>query len=154
MTCSEIIAGLKEKFGLRGLEAKNGSAALEIDGMPILLEDADRALNLTGIIGEEPPEGASAFANMLLEANIGLMVKSSMAIARNQQSMRYMLVERLDSDGLDVDKFCSEFEIFITSLESWRKICEAFRPAALAATGHNAEEPSPLGIGSGGFMSV
>ena len=74
MDLKEIADGLAAKFGIEGLAVEDGEAALEIDGMPILLgEGKDTAVVITGFVGDPPAEGGEAFANLMLEATMSLM---------------------------------------------------------------------------------
>jgi len=154
MTFEEIVSGLGEKFAVEGLAAENGEAALEIDGMPVLLAEAGGAVLVTGLLGDAPPEGGEAFANLLLEANAGLFDAKAMAFARNGESKAYLLVERIPSDGADLDAFCTALGEFADTLETWRKLLGDFRPAAEAAAAASGESPSPMNFAMGNFMQV
>ena len=155
MDLKEIAGGLSAKFNLDELVVEDGELALEIDGMPILLGEAEgEAILMTGFVGEAPSEGGEFFANMLLEGTTALMDTKSAALARNPETGAYALVQRLDKGSLSVETFCEELTDFVNRLESWRKMLENFRPAAVAAKAATDAQPNAQEISMSGFMQV
>lgn len=155
MELKEIAQGLAERFGMGGLAVENGEAAMEIDGMPVLLaENGNGAIVVTGFVGESPAEGGEAFANLMLEATTGFMDRKARALARNPETGAYSLVQRVSQDGLTMDSFCDELSDFANTLESWRGMLEGFRPVAAAAKEMADAEPNAAEMALGGFMQV
>lgn len=155
MELNEIAKGLADRFGLGELAVEDGEAALEIDGMPVLLSEGEgAAIVMTGLVGEPPAEGGEAFANLLLEGTMSLMDERAAALARNPETGAYALVARVPREDLTIDAFCEELSGFVNRLESWRAILDGFRPAAAASKAAAAAEPSDRDIAMGGFIQV
>ena len=111
-----------------------GEDALDIDGMPVLIAEAQGDARLvSGLVGDPPPEGCAEFCNLLLEANAGFFDAAPCTLVRNPESGRYMLLGRLDKASLDPDSFAREPAAFADTLSEWREAFESFRPAAAAA---------------------
>ena len=158
MEFSDLINGFAERFRVADLDASDGSAMLEIDGMEITIvaDDPGDALVVAGVIGDPPPENAAAFAELLLQTNHDLLGTEGCGFAQNQESGAYVLVLRLAQDGLDIDAFCKTLDSFVNKVESWRKLLADFRPAAQAAAeaGAEAKKEAASGFIGGGFMPV
>ena len=155
MDLKEIAGGLSAKFNIDGLTVEDDELALEIDGMPILIGEAEGdAIRMTGFVGEAPPEGGEAFANLLLEGTMTLMDAKSTALARNPETGAYALVQRLAKEFLTLDAFCEELTAFVNGLETWRKMLEDFRPAAAAAKEASAAQQGTQELSLSGFMQV
>ena len=155
MELKEIADGLGAKFGIEGLTVEDGEVALEIDEMPILLAmGKDSAIVITGFVGDPPAEGGETFAHMLLEGTMNLMDEKPAALARNPETGAYALVQRVAQDGLTVDAFCEKLTGFVNTLETWRRLLEDFRPAAVAAKESASSFPDEKELAMGGFMQV
>ncbi|MBQ6246148.1 MAG: type III secretion system chaperone [Kiritimatiellae bacterium] len=148
MEFTELIANFATRHGIADLAADDGAAAIEVDGIAILLAAVGGELLATAEIGEPPPEGAAAFADLLLEANL----ESEAVFAKSQESGRYVLTRRLPLTGLDDGAFDSALEALVNRAEAWRKLLADYRPAAAAAAEAAAEDTAAVGIGS--FMQV
>lgn len=148
MEFTKLIANFATRHGIADLAAYDGAAAIEVDGIAILLAAVGGELLATAEIGEPPPEGAAAFADLLLEANL----ESEAVFAKSQESGRYVLTRRLPLTGLDDGAFDSALEALVNRAEAWRKLLADYRPAAAAAAEAAAEDTAAVGIGS--FMQV
>ncbi len=158
MDFTELIKAFAERFGIADLDAGDGSAMLEIDGMEITIvaDDSRRAIVVAGVIGEPPPENAAAFADLLLQTNHDLLGAEGCGFAQNRANGSYVLVLRLAQDGLGLDAFCSALDSFVNKVETWRGLLADFRPAAQAANAAAESARSDEGPGfiGGGFMQV
>ena len=148
MEFTELIANFAERHSIADLAAEDNSAAIEVDGIAILLAASRGELLISAEIGDPPPDGAAAFADLLLEANL----ESEAAFAKSQESGRYVLTRRLPLAGLDGDAFDTSLEAFVNRTEAWRKLLADYRPAAAAAAEAAADDAATVGIGS--FMQV
>ncbi len=148
MEFTELIANFATRHGIADLTAEDGAAAIEVDGIAILLAATGGELLATAEIGEPPPEGAGAFADLLLEANL----ESETVFAKTEDSGRYVLTRRLSLAQLDDYAFDTALEAFVNRAESWRKLLADYRPAAEAAAEAAANDSAAVGIGS--FMQV
>ena len=158
MEFSKLIADFAERFNIADLDAGDGSAMLEIDGMEISIvaDEPGDALVVAGVIGDPPPENAATFADLLLQTNHDLLGTEGCGFAQNQESGAYVLILRLAQNGLDIDAFCKTLDSFVNKVESWRKLLADFRPAAQAAAeaGAEAKKEAASGFIGGGFMPV
>ena len=148
MDFPELIANFAERHAVANLAAEDGAAAIEVDGIAVLLASKDDALLATAEIGEPPPEGAATFADLLLEANL----ESETVFAKSQESGRYVLTRRLQLASLDNETFDSALEALINRTEAWRKLLADYRPAAAAAAEAAVNDAAPVGIGN--FLQV
>ncbi len=70
MNIRTIAGAIAEKFGVEGLEGRDGKIEMEIDGAPVMIEETDGdAFIFNGLVGDAPAEGGEAFARILLESN-------------------------------------------------------------------------------------
>ena len=144
---NDLLADFAKRHNIENLVAEDSSAALDIDGIVTTLVNANGIVAIAADIGEPPAEGAAAFADLLLEANL----ESSAFFAKSRESGAYMLMRRLPLAGLDGDAFDLELEDFVNRVETWRRLLKDYRPAAKAASEQESELPS---FGATGFMQV
>ena len=78
-------------------------------------------------IGDPPPDGAAAFADLLLEANLD----SDAVFAKSKESGRYVLTRRIALAGLDGEAFDVSLESFVNRAEAWRRLLADYRPDLL-----------------------
>jgi len=148
MEFSQLIDDFAKRHNVENLVAVDGAAALDIDGIIVIIVNKGELLNLSAEIGEPPVEGAAVFANLLLEANM----QSGAFFAKAPGPGQYIIVQRLNLALVDDDSFDSTLEAFVNQAELWRRLLSDFRPAAKAASERAAEgKPS---FGSTGFMQV
>ena len=155
MELNELIPAFAAKLGIEGLEVKDGSCSLEIDGIPLeIVEMLDgKALVLTAIIGPPPLEKTEAFYELLLAANAESLGMQAMAFGKLPDSSDLILQWRLLTHDLQLESFCTDLEGFINKVEQWRQALENFRPAAEEAT--IMEEDAPIkGLPNSGYISV
>ena len=157
MELNELIPAFAAKLGIEGLEVKDGSCSMEIDGTPMeIVEMPDfKALAVTAIIGPPPLEKTEAFLELLLEANAESLGMQAMAFGKLPDSSDLILQWRIPTQNLELEAFCTELEAFINRVEQWRQALEDFRPAAEEAVIQEEDAPiSIMGFGNSGFMSV
>lgn len=147
MDFKEVITDFATRHNVSGLEAEDGTAALDIDGIVVLLLAVDGGMILSAEIGEPPVEGKSAFADMLLEANL----ESAAFFAKNHETGKYVVARRLVFAMLSAESFDTALEGFVNMAETWKKLLEDFRPVAAHAAAEKDDMPS---FGAGGFMQV
>lgn len=147
MEFNELISDFAARHQVEGLAAEDGSAAIEVDGIAVLLADTGGELLATAEIGEPPPEGAAVFADLLLEANLD----SPAFFAKSKETGHYLLTNRRPLAELDGGAFDAALESFVNRAETWRRLLADFRPVAAAA---EAEAENAAAIGTGGFLQV
>lgn len=147
MEFDKLISDFAVRHSIEGLSVEEDTAALDIDGIVVGLNDDGGVLAATAEIGEPPADGRDAFAEMLLEANFG----SDFVFAKSSESGNYVLKHGIALDGLDGEAFDAALESLVNRAETWRKLLENFRPVAAEAAA--AEEELPT-FGTGGFLQV
>ena len=154
MEMKELLDGLSSDLGIDSLAIIGGEAAIDIDGMPMLITEAqDDALLVSGLVGEPPPEGCDAFCNLMLEANADFFDATACTLARNPESGCYMLLKRLAKASLDPESFVQELAAFADTLAEWRESLESFRPAAAAAA-EMKQSDSAIRFSPDGFIEA
>ena len=148
MEFNELVADFSERHGVSGMTAEDGAAALEIDGITVMMIASADDLMLSAEIGEPPAEGVAVFANLLLEASL----QSESYFAKTPDSGSYVLVRRLSLPSIDADAFDAALESLVNQAETWRRMLADFRPVAQAAAEHAEEESQSFG--TSGFMQV
>ena len=134
MDMKELLDGLSANLGIESLAIVGGEAALDIDGMPVLITDTQEdTLLVTGLVGDPPPEGCEEFCNLMLEANTGYFDTAPCTLARNPETGSYMLLRRYAKAALDPETLAQELASFADLLADWRDTLDSFRPAATAA---------------------
>ena len=155
MELNELIPAFAAKLGIEGLEVKDGSCSLEIDGIPMEMVEMPegKAMVLTAIIGPPPLEKTEEFYELLLQANAESLGMQAMAFGKMPDSSNLILQWRVLTQNLELDAFCTELETFINKAEQWRQALEDFRPAAEQAVIID-EETQMVGMPNSGFISV
>lgn len=160
MELKELMAAFAAKLGIAGLEVKDGSCSLEIDGIPVEIletEDGSHFVASAGI-GTPPLEKTADFFRMILAANVELFARHDVAFGLSPESGDLVLQWRLPAQGLDLDSFCTRLAAFLDNVEQWRKVLDDFGAAADEAAVREEDAPvfgSPdSGFPMGGFMQV
>ncbi len=149
MDFNELIADFAERHSVEDLTVTDNAAALDIDGITVLLVSNGELLTISAEVGEPPAEGAAAFANLLLEANM----QSDFFFAKAVGTDNYIIVRRIALVSIDSASFDSALEALVNHAETWRRLLADFRPAAKAAAELAGTEEKPS-LGSSGFMQV
>jgi len=148
MDFNELIADFATRHNVDDLTVVDDAAALDIDGITVLLVSNGDMLTISAEVGEPPVEGAAAFANLLLEANM----QSDFFFAKASGTDNYIIVRRIALVSIDATSFDLAIEALVNQAETWRRLLADFRPAAKAAA-DRAESESPS-FGSSEFMQV
>lgn len=141
MNINEIADKMAKKFGVDGLESKNGALEIEIDGAFVRIEEtAGDVFIVYGLVGEHPSNGGEEFAKLALKANMALMNSEDSALAQHPESNAYLLIERVPiSKTADFEEFCECLGKFVDTLESWREMLKVYKPVQAAAAENEAE---------------
>ena len=147
MEFNQLIDGFAKRHNVENLIAVDGAASLDIDGFIVTIVANEDMLILSAEIGEPPAEGAAAFANLLLEANL----QSGVFFAKAPEPGPYIAVQRTPLFLIDADVFDTTLETFVNQAEIWRRLLADFRPVAKMAAEQVGEAPL---LGSNGFVQV
>lgn len=148
MEFNKLIADFGTRHKVENLVAVDDAAALDIDGIIVTMVARDDVLTISADIGDPPAEGAAAFSDLLLEANM----QSGVFFAKAPGTGTYIAVRRLSLSMIDGDAFDAALEAFVNQAETWQRLLADFRPVAKAAA-ERAESESPS-FASSGFMQV
>ena len=147
MDFTQLVSDFAQRHGIANLAAEDNAAALDIDGIVVMLVTTGDTLSISAEIGEPPSEGRAEFAELLLEASL----QSEAFFAKEPESGAYILVRRLPLALTDLDAFDAAIEALVNLAETWRRLLADFRPVAKAAKEQVEGSPS---FGAGGFMQV
>lgn len=147
MEFNDLISDFAKRHGIENLVAEDNSAALDIDGIVTTIVSNGDGVIISAELGEPPVDGAAAFADILLEANM----ESPACFAKSRDTGSYLMFRSFALAGLDGDAFDNGLEDFVNRAETWRRLLKDYRPAAKAASEQEAELPS---FGANGFMQV
>ena len=147
MEFNQLIDDFAKRHNVENLVAVEGAAALDIDGIIVTMVANGDVLILSAEIGEPPVEGAAAFSNLLLEANL----QSGVFFAKAPEPGPYIAVQRTPLSLIDADTFDTTLEAFVNQTETWRRLLSDFRPVAKAAAEKGGETPL---FGANGFVQV
>ena len=151
MEFNELIASFAMRHNVADLVVKDGTTALDIDGIVVNIVSEEDMLIFTSDIGEPPAEGIAVFANLLLEANL----QSEAFFAKLPDAETYIVVRRLLLSSLDDVAFDVALEAFVHQTETWRRLLVDFRPAAQSSDERvEAESLSLPSFGSNRFLQV
>ena len=133
MTFEELIAAFAATYGIEGLEAGNGTATLDVDGMEvsILYDGPANTVTLCGEIGEPPATAEGRFGEVMLQANFLFGGTEGATLAQDPETRAFAIVRALELPGLDPDAFSEAVERFVNQLERWKRLLADFRPIML-----------------------
>ena len=139
MTFGELIDDLGKGLGLE-LTDEGGATAVEVDGVPVILQVAgDDIVFIHADLGEVASEGREEVVAAALEANFLYQATGGATLAVNAQTGHLHLQKYNWLDRLDAEKALTDLNKFADVAIFWRKILE--------------ERKLPETT-SGGFMSV
>ena len=147
MEFEKLISDFAERHSIANLAAENNAAALEVDGIVVMLVAAGDSLSVSAEIGEPPADGRAEFAELMLEANLQI----GAFFAKEPESGAYVLVRRLQLPALDAESFDTALEELVNLSETWRRLLADFRPVAKAAAERTDGAPQ---FGANGFVQV
>lgn len=148
MEFNDLIADFSKRHNVEDLVVVDGAASLDIDGIIVTIVAGDDQITLSAELGEPPADGAAAFANILLEANL----QSGAYFAKAPELGPYLVVRRMVLTMTDGEAFDTALEEFVNTAETWRRLLSDFRPAAKAAAEQSEATASSFDTSS--FMQV
>ena len=143
MTFTTLLETLSQRLGTP-LEDAGGASALEIDGRPVILQDAGDLLLLRAEIGDLPEEGRESLLTAVLEANHLYGGTGGGTLALEPGVPRLLLQKYTWFDRLDPDTVPELVGRFAATAATWRRLLADYRHGA----------PDTLPPPSSGFLSV
>ena len=136
MEFNELITEFAIRYGVEGLNAQNGTTALEIDGMNVgflhdspLGDGTDDGIMVIVEIGYAPPDVDGPFGAVMLKANYLLGGTGGAILCQNPDTNAYAIMHRYSLTMLDLETFSNELETLLTTAENWKKILAGIRVA-------------------------
>jgi len=148
MTFGELIDGLGKSLGIE-LTDEGGAAAVEVDGIPVVLQRAsDDLLLVHADLGEVAPENRDRVFAAAMEANFLYQGTGGATLAVDSRDGHLHLQKYNWLDRLDAEKAAADIARFAETVNVWKKlVAETATSAPAAANGSSAPVP-------GGFMQV
>ena len=144
MTFGELIEGLGKNLGVE-LTDEGGAAAVEVDGIPVVLQRAsDDLLLVHADLGEVAPENRERVLAAAMEANFLYQGTGGATLAVDSRDGHLHLQKYNWLDRIDMDKVLSGLTRFADTVKAWKEI-------AAASTAYT---PSSASQTFGGFMKV
>ncbi len=147
MEYNELITDFATRYNVEGLEAQNGTTALEIDGMNVgFLHDSpsgdgiDDGIMVIVEIGIAPQDVDGPFGAVMLKANYLLGGTGGALLCQNPDTNAYAIMHRYALPMLDLETFSKELESLLTTAENWKKVLAGIRVAEEAKEALDAQE--------------
>jgi hypothetical protein len=131
MTFATLLETLSERLGAP-LEDAGGATALEIDGIPVVLQDAGDLLLLRAEIGDLPETGREPLLTTVLEANHLYSGTGGGTLALEPGTPCLHLQKYTWLDRLDPDTVPDLLARFASTASTWRRLLADYSPAASA----------------------
>ena len=140
-----MVEVLGEKLGLE-LVDEGGATAIEVDGLPLILQQAnDDLLLIHADLGEMAPECREGIMSAAMEANYLYQGTGGATLSVNPRDGHLHLQKYNYLERLDAEKGFELLERFAQTLQSWRNIIADYKPSQQGTE-------APLDVG--GFMQV
>ena len=148
MTFGELIAGLGKNLGVE-LTDEGGAAAVEVDGIPVVLQRAsDDLLLVHADLGEIAPENRERVLAAAMEANFLYQGTGGATLAVDARDGHLHLQKYNWFNRLDAEKAAADIARFADIARMWKGlVAETAASASVAADDPSAPMP-------GGFMKV
>ena len=148
MTFGELIEGLGKKLGVE-LTDEGGAAAVEVDGIPVVLQRAsDDLLLVHADLGEVAPENRDRVFAAAMEANFLYQGTGGATLAVDPRNGHLYLQKYNWLDRLDVEKAVESLTRFADTVKTWKGLVAEIMVHASAAS-DVLSAPTPEG-----FMQV
>ena len=148
MDFRKFIKSLGNALGMR-LENAGGACGIDVDGVKVILHDADDLVLLAAEIGPPPPEdGLETLFRTVLKANWLYRGTGGATLAINPEDgciwlEKYNFLERLDGE-----KGVEMITRFADTARTWRGLVAYFKPEVPSG------DDSPRDPSTGDFMQV
>ena len=143
MSYEEMVEKFAAKYGIDGLAAENGVAAMIIDGAKVELisdEDAGCAV-IYAEIGYPPPDANGRFGEMMLKANHLFLGTNGGTFCQNPETDAYVLMRPVPLAPLDgAEAMGAILEEILAQVERWQHILGGIREAEEVLDAQTADE--------------
>ena len=146
MTSTDLLQLASERLGVE-IEDAGGAAGVEIDGAPVVLQDAGDLLLLRADLGAIPAEGREAVLAAAMEANWLYQGTGGATLALDPAGGGLGLQKYTWLDRLDAGAAFETIERFAATAAFWRRTLSDF-----VAPSAPAEEPDAPPSSAGGLL--
>ena len=135
MTFGELIEGLGKSLGVE-MTDEGGAAAVEVDGIPVVLQRAsDDLLLVHADLGEVAPDSRERVLAAAMEANFLYQGTGGATLAVDSRDGHLHLQKYNWLDRIDMDKAMSGLTRFADTVKAWKGIASSPTAEAPPATG-------------------
>ena len=143
MSYEELVEEFAAKYGIDGLAAENGVAAMSIDGVKVELisdEGAGCAV-IYAEIGYPPPDANGRFGEMMLKANHLYLGTNGGTLCQNPETDAYVIMRPVPLVPLeDAEAMGAILEETLAQVERWQQILGGMREAEETLDSMTADE--------------
>ena len=132
MSYEELVEKFAAKYGIDGLAAVNGVAAMVVDGAKVeLLADEDAGCVVVyAEIGHPPPDANGRLGEMMLKANHLFLGTNGGTLCQNPETDAYVLMRPVPLAPLEgAEAMGAILEETLAQVERWRQILGGLREA-------------------------
>ena len=143
MSYEELVERFAAKYGIDGLAAENGVAAMVIDDVKVeLISDEDAGcVVIYAEIGYPPPDANGRFGEMMLKANHLYLGTNGGTLCQNPETNAYVLMRPVPLARLDGEEaFGAIVEETLAQVERWQQILGGMREAEETLDSMTADE--------------
>ena len=135
MTFGELIEGLGKSLGVE-MTDEGGAAAVEVDGIPVVLQRAsDNLLLVHADLGEVAPDSRERVLAAAMEANFLYQGTGGATLAVDSRDGHLHLQKYNWLDRIDMDKVLSGLTRFADTVKAWKGIASSPTAETPPATG-------------------
>ena len=125
MTFGELIEGLGKSLGVE-MTDEGGAAAVEVDGIPVVLQRAsDDLLLVHADLGEVAPDSRERVLAAAMEANFLYQGTGGATLAVDSRDGHLHLQKYNWLDRIDMDKAMSGLTRFADTVKAWKGIASS-----------------------------
>lgn len=155
MSYEELIERFAAKYGIEGLAAENGVAAMSIDDVKVELisDEVADCVVIYVEIGHPPPDASGAFGEMMLKANHLFLGTNGGTLCQNPETNAYVMMRPVPLARLEGEEAVGEIlEETLAQVERWRQILGGMREAQNTQDSQTAD--ASAAIDRGAFIQV
>ena len=155
MSYEELIEKFAAKYGIKGLAAENGVAAMVIDGVKVELirDEVAGCAVIYAEIGYPPPESDGRFGEMMLKSNHLYLGTNGGTLCQNPETNAYVMMRPVPLAQLGgEDAVGAILEETLAQVERWQQILGGMREAQNTQDSQTAD--ASAAIDRGAFIQV
>ncbi len=156
MEFNDLVKAFADKYGIAGLDAADGVAALDIDGMSITLIHADSAdfMTIYGEIGTPPPDANGPFGKLMLTTNHALAGTDGPVLCMDPDNQSYGTLYRLPLGQAAVESLSEHVDTIVNAVADWKQVIGGFRVVEEESAKSESANESINPLSSSPFIQV